>query len=895
MPLMIGALLGPYQILSALGAGGMGEVYRARDAKLNRDVALKILPDAFAADPERLARFRREAQVLASLNHPNIGHIYGFEDSGATHALVMELVDGDDLAARIGRGPMPLAEALPIAKQIAEALEAAHEQGIIHRDLKPANIKVRDDGTVKVLDFGLAKALAPDDASGASNAMNSPTITARATHLGVILGTAAYMAPEQAKGKAVDRRADIWAFGVVLYEMLTGRRGYQAEDVSDTLAAVLTREVDWTALGADVPARLRMLVRDCLARDPKQRLRDIGEARRVLDRVINGAPEADLVSASATVAAPVRAAVWRVLPWTIAAAAVIAAAAFVAWTEFSRPAVAPRPVTRSKHLIGELAGFVTLSRDGTRLVYTMTSPKGFALALRQMDQFDDKTIPGSDGAQFPLLSPDGDWIAYTSTTVPTKIRKMPIGGGTSIALCDGNFGLGGAAWGDDDTIVFAGAKGLMRVSANGGEVKALTTIDTTKGETAHSRPQFLPGGRQLLFTIASTGAERPQFAILDLEKNSYRVIANGGLNGRYVPTGHLAFVRGSTLFAVPFSLDRLAVTGTEVPLVEGISTIGPTGTADYAFSDTGLLVYSEALNGQGTMLVWMDQKGTMQPIPGQRRLWGTGRLSPDGRRVVSGIHAEKDTDVWMIDLARGTPTRLTFGGNNDNPIWTPDGSHVVYSSTKDGKHGIYSVPADGSGQPEIVIAAESRPLPSSFTPDGKTLLYTQAGPNQRSRVLVLPPAAAGAAREPHPLRDASGADLQARVSPDGKWVAFVSTETGKPELYVLPFPGPGPKVRVSTDGGGIQPRWSRDGRQLFFWTAMPGNATLNVAAVQPGAAFAVDAPRELFRALPGTTWDVAPDGEHFLVEVTPTVDGGSVFATVTDWFEELRRRAPAKK
>jgi Tol biopolymer transport system component len=295
------------------------------------------------------------------------------------------------------------------------------------------------------------------------------------------------------------------------------------------------------------------------------------------------------------------------------------------------------------------------------------------------------------------------------------------------------------------------------------------------------------------------------------------------------------------------------------------------------------------------MLVWIDQKGTMQPIPGQRRLWGTGRLSPDGRRVASGIHAEKDTDVWMIDLARGTPTRLTFGGNNDNPIWTPDGSHVVYSSTKDGKHGIYSMPADGSGQPELVIAAESRPLPSSFTPDGKTLLYTQAGPNQRSRVLVLPLAAAGAAREPHPLRDASGADLQARVSPDGKWVAFVSTETGKPELYVLPFPGPGPKVRVSTDGGGIQPRWSRDGRQLFFWTAMPGNATLSVAAVQPGAAFAVDAPRELFKTIPGTTWDVAPDGDHFLVEVTPTVDGGSVFVTVTEWFEELRHRAPSKK
>jgi Tol biopolymer transport system component len=362
-----------------------------------------------------------------------------------------------------------------------------------------------------------------------------------------------------------------------------------------------------------------------------------------------------------------------------------------------------------------------------------------------------------------------------------------------------------------------------------------------------------------------------------------------------VPTGHLTFVRDSTLFAAPFDLRRLAVTGTEVPIVEGISGTGPTGTADYTFSDTGLLVYSEVLGGQGgTLLVWMDRKGAVQRMPGQvSRQWGTGRLSPDGRRVANAIHSEPDTDIWVIDLARGTPTRLTFGGNNDNPVWMPDGRRVVYTATKDGKHGIYSVPADGSGQPELVIATASRAVPTSFTSDGRTLLYTQAGPNNRNRVLVLPPAAPGAAREPHPLRDTSGADSQAQLSPDGKWVTFVSTETGTAEVYVLPFPGPGPKVRVSAEGGGFQPRWSRGGRELFYWAPRP--TRLNVAAIQPGAVLAAEAPKELFRVIPGTTWDVAPEGDRFLVEITPALDGGSVFATVTDWFEELRRRAPAKK
>ena len=768
--------------MSLVGAGGMGEVYRARDSKLGRDVALKVLAASVAGDPDRLARFRREAQVLAALNHPNIAAIYGFEDSGPTHALVMELVDGQTLDQLLratkpqasGRGaqgsgqrlqassapdqapgkkskasgtgsvpqPMPVAyglgpdQVLSIARQIAEALEFAHERGIIHRDLKPANIKVRDDGTVKVLDFGLAKALAPEDLSGTSDVMNSPTLTARATQMGVIMGTAAYMAPEQAKGRPVDRRADIWAFGVVLYEMLTGRRGYEAEDISDTLAAVLTRDVDWQALPADTPARLRGLVRDCLARDPKNRLRDIGEARRVLDQLISGAPEIDpAASAIITVAAPQAPAWRRALPWAIAALAILAAAA-TAWMSLSRPTAPRGLVTRARFPVPDLSGFVALSREGTKLAYTVSGPQGFFIALRQMDQFEGKGLAGTENSGWPVFSPDGEWIAFSSIAAPTKIRKVPIAGGTSITLCDGSFQQG-AAWGNDDSIVFAGGGGLMAVSANGGEPKPLTKVDVAKGERSHTRPQFLPNG-SLLFTIASAAPDSPHFAVLDLKTGQYRTVARGGDNGQYVPTGHLTFVRDATLFAVPFDLARLTTTGPEVPVVENVSTVGPDNTGDYTFSQNGLLVYSEALNAQGTLLIWMDRHGTPQPIPGQvRRDWATGRLSPDGLRVVNGIHDAKGTDLWVADLARTTLTRLTFGGENDLPIWTPDGTRIVYSSTKDGKSGLFSVLADGTGQPELVIASDTRPVATSFTPDGKTLVYTQPT-KTKGTIMLLP-------------------------------------------------------------------------------------------------------------------------------------------------------------
>jgi serine/threonine-protein kinase len=893
MSLTPGTRVGPYEVVSLLGAGGMGEVYRARDAKLNRDVALKVLPASLGQDPDRLARFRREAQVLASLNHANIAHIHGFEDSGDTHALVMELVEGHTLADRIAHGPMPLADALPIAKQIAEALEAAHEAGVVHRDLKPANIKVRDDGTVKVLDFGLAKALDPTisgDPSASPTVMNSPTLTARATQLGVILGTAAYMAPEQAKGKPVDRRADIWAFGVVLFEMLTGRRGYDAEDISETLAAVLTREVDWTALPAATPVRVKALLRDCLVRDPKQRLRDIGDARRAIDKMLEG-PLDEPAPTPAAVAPPPVAAWRRVLPWAIAVLAIAASAFFALSRGTPAPAGSPL-VSRAVTDLKVPAFFVNVSRDGTKIVYTALAEGGVALAVRPIDQFGGKVIPGTTNAVYATFSPDGQWLAY-GTLSSAKVSKIQVSGGTAITLGDGDFSLG-VSWGEDNSIVFAGPKGLMRMSAEGGTADTLTTVDNAKGETSHTRPQFLPGGKQLLFTIGLKDQPASQFAVLDLKTRTYRTVARGGLNGRYVPSGHLTYVRDGTLFAAPFDLTTLSVTGGEIPVVERVSTNGTAATADYAVSDAGLLVYLAAdAQASGTTLAWADRKGVTEPLKGQStRSWGTGRLSPDGRRVANAIDRPDSggQDLWVLDVERGTPTRLTFAGNADFPVWTPDSKRIIYSGNTDGKNGVYQVSPDASGPPTLLLSTDTRVEPSSVSPDGRTLLYTE--PGKKRRIMVVTLSDKGVAGEPKPLHDTSSAETDGEISPDGRWVAYVSAESGAPDIYLHAFPSGGAKIRVSTEGAN-RVRWSHDGRELVYWTTPPSMSLVRVAT-PPGAEVRLGAPEVLFKGLFGTTFDVTPDPSRFLIELT-TAQIGSQLAIVTNWFEELRRRAPAKK
>jgi eukaryotic-like serine/threonine-protein kinase len=888
MSLTPGSRLGPYEILSSLGEGGMGEVYRAHDVKLSRDVALKILPEAFVTDPDRLARFRREAQILASLNHPNIAAIYGFEDSGATHALVLELVDGPTLADRIAQGPIPLADALPIAKQITEALEAAHDLGIVHRDLKPANVKVRDDGTVKVLDFGLAKARDPASVSNA-NAANSPTLTGHATHVGLIIGTAAYMSPEQARGKAVDKRADIWAFGVVVYEMLTGMRAFTGEEISDVLAAVLRQDVDWAALPESTPASIRRLLARCLERDVKLRLRDIGEARVVL-------ADPATPALADTTSAPRARGVWRLLRWAATTLLVLAAGAGW-WGWFHPPATPPRAVTRSAMILPssiESANDVALSRDGTRLAYWEGGVGHGHIVLRMMDQLEGKAIPGTDDGDWPVFSPDGQWIAFFSGVSPFKLKKISVTGGPPITLCDAgrmDSTFPSISWDDDETIVFGSDTGLMRVAAAGGKPEALTTIDEKAGETGHLFAQLLPGGQAWLFTISGTSAATARLAVLDLRTHIHRVLVNGAAIGRYVPTGHLVYQRGDALFAVPFDIKRLVVTGSETPVVEGVSRF------DYTFSNTGLLVFTPAGSQGNSTLEWTDRKGAAQPLPAPLRAWGALALSPDGKLVAAAIRAnvndaDSHTDIWKYDIERTTLTKMTFEGSNDVPVWSRDGQWVAYRSTRDGKSAIYRMSVNASGPPELVVAEPGFAVfPSSWAPDG-TLLYSkrEQASTAKTQIWILP--AAGSDGQPQRLLQTAFDEWNPGVSPDGRSVAYMSEESGQPEIYVVPFPGPGGKVQVSTHGG-VSPKWSRNGRELFYVEVNALGATsaqlmaVNMRTAMPGR------PQPLFK-VPGFQFEVTPDPQRFLVVRRQEDAKGTanMFIVITDWFEDLRRRAP---
>jgi serine/threonine-protein kinase len=882
MSLTPGTKLGPYEILAPIGAGGMGEVYRGHDPRLNRDVAIKVLPAAFAGDSARMTRLQREAQVLASLSHPHIAALYGLEESGTQYALVMELVDGPTLAERISAGRIPPDEALAIARQIGDALECAHDKGIVHRDLKPANIKLTSDGMVKVLDFGLAKAFEGEAVSGAAAAANSPTLTLEATRAGMILGTAGYMSPEQARGKPVDKRADIWAFGVVLFEMLAGRNLFEGESVSDTLAAVLRADIEWATLPADTPPPFRRLLEGCLERDPKRRLRDIGDAWRLLETTAGPAPPPP----------GRRFQVW--LPW---AAAVVIAAAGVGWGVLRPPPAQPRAVTRWTYTQKDYFIYPTLSRDGTRLLYAEVHGNGNTsnLVLRPLDQVEGKPIPGTDGQALPVLSPDGQWMAAIGAV--GKLMKLPVTGGTGITIADGP--IRGASWGDDDHIVFATPKGLMRVPAAGGAAQTLTQVDAANGETSHLNPFVLPGARAVLFTVLSGSAT--QVALLDLKNNTRRVLIPDGRDARYVPTGHLVFVRGSTLFAAPFHLSRLALAGAEAPVIEGVSVSASAGyIGEYSFSDTGLLVYIEGSDGGSrskTTLYWSDGGGKLEALS-DAQFWGTGRLSPDGRRIANSIEKAANTsdassDIWVFDVERKTRTRLTFDGQNGAPIWSPDGRTIAYGGSPDGKAGLYRVAADGSSRPELLLATTSYPTPSSWSPDGKTLLYSQAEGGKPQRIWMVP-VSGSAAGKPSPLHDATVYEADAQFSPDGRWVAYASSESGQMEIYVQPFPGPGAKTRVSTSGG-ISPRWARSGREIFYIGA--NYEGLLAVDVQSAPALRLGLPRELTKTRFGSTFDPAPDGKRFLVEqVAAWADAlaGRRMIAVNDWFEELKRRVPVK-
>jgi protein kinase-like protein/WD40 repeat protein len=896
---MIGTKLAHYEIGSHIGSGGMGDVYQATDTKLGRSVAIKFLPEAFSHDGERVARFQLEARVLASLNHANIAAIYGIEESDNRRFLVMELVDGATLADRIAQGPIGVEEALAIARQIADALEAAHEQGIIHRDLKPANIKVRPDGTVKVLDFGLAKAMEPA-AGAAAGVSQSPTITSPAmTQAGVILGTAAYMSPEQAKGRPADKRSDVWAFAAVLYEMFTGKRAFPGEDVSDTLVAVLRDDPDWSALPPNTPVRIRQTLRVCLQRNPKQRAQDIGDVRLALE----GAFETT-VAAVSTAAVAGQSPAWRraaMLVGSLMIGGVVAGAAI--WIA-TRPA-APRVIRTTIETTGPTAlsimGFdrdLAVTPDGSRVVYRGAGQ----LLVRSLDQLEPTSNPLGN-ARGLFVSPDGQWIGFFDGG--TSLKKVAMSGGPPVTLLNAPELIGprGATWGENDTIIFAtNGKGLQQIPAAGGDATVLTKLNPAAGEAGHVFPEFLPGAHAVLFTTVAAGGNlnNAQVAVLDLRNGMHKIIIRGGSNAHYVPSGHLVYAAAGTLRAVAFDLDRLEVIGAAVPVVPQV-VASIYGSADFDVASNGTLVYVPGNSGflSRRTLAWVDRQGRETPLKVPDRTYVYPRLSPDGTRVALSVRDQQD-DIWVWDLTRETLTRMTFDpGADQYPAWTPDSKRLVFGSGTD----VFSLAADGTGSPEPLTKSAPSPLyPYAVSPDGSRMVVREGVGSYDLDVLLL-----DNDRRIEPLIRTPFTELNAEISPDGRWLAYESNESGQRQIYVRPFPNISTGRWQVTGGGGTRPLWAKNGRELFYMTTDGPEATLMSVPIQPASTWSAGTPTKLFSGRffftetgvgEGRTYDVSPDGRRFLM----IKEAGSAnqppastsLVVVQNWFEELKRLVPTR-
>jgi eukaryotic-like serine/threonine-protein kinase len=912
MTLTAGAHLGSYEILAAIGAGGMGEVYRARDTKLGRDVALKTLPSAFTSDIERVARFKREAQVLAALNHPHIAAIHGVDEADGCHFLVLELADGETLAAQLARGPLPVDEALAIARQVADALEAAHEKGIVHRDLKPANIVFTADGLVKVLDFGLAKAV---DGAHTANLTMSPTITFAATHAGVILGTASYMSPEQAKGRAADKRSDIWSFGCVLYEMLTGRRIFDGEDVTEVIAAVVRDQPDWTLLPPGVPDQVRLLLKKCLEKDRRARVSDIAVARFVL------AEPTPSISAPARSVPPRR----RSLAIAATAAVGIAMAAGGTWlgARFkSQPAPLPARFVLAppESLPLFLQGFdrdIVISPDGSNIVYRSTtgSAGGTVFAVRGINDLTPRVLGGTGGRE-PFMSPDGRWLGYFAGG---QLRKMSMTGGPPIPIGRLTSPLRGVHWGADDRIVFGvvdPSKGLQSIPASGGEPRSLTTPAHDKGEIGHYYPFTMPDGKAVLFTIGSgPEADSGQIAALDLQTGRYKTLIRGGSAAVFVEPGYLVYSSRGTLLAVQFDPRRLEVTGESVPITDQVM-ITSVGNANFSVSRNGTLVY---VAGGGAFvqnvfprsLVWVDRRGIETPIKAPARPYGVARLSPDGTRVALDIRSP-GSDIWVWDLGRETLTPLNLDPAVDlAPVWTQDSRRIIWSSSRGGGNpNLYLQSADGTGPIERLTTNERAQFATSITPDGSRVILFS--PNASSGVgsfaavdmFTAPIDVRG--QPPVPLLQSPAQKLAAEISPDGRWLAYQSDESGRHEVFVRPFPNvEAGRWQISIDGG-TRPVWSRKGDELFY---LDGNDQLTVVRVEAsGTTFIPGKPARVLNGkyVAGSTtrgydlrsYDVSADGQRFLMlrETAGTSTSAPLptMTVVVNWIEELKSRVPAK-
>ena len=879
MSLQAGHQLAHYEILEPIGKGGMGEVYRARDGKLDRDVAIKVLPREFAESEGFLARFKREAKVLASLNHPGIAAIHGNEKSEGTHYLVLELVPGETLAQRIARGPISVEEALQIGVKIAEALEAAHEQSIVHRDLKPANVKLTPDDDIKVLDFGLAKAFA-QEASELDSSL-SPTLTRDATRAGVIMGTAAYMSPEQARGKKVDARTDIFAFGAVLYEMLTGMKAFPGEDVSEILAAVIKTEPDWNALPAGLDPRILNLLGRCLRKDRKTRRQSIGDVRVEVQEIRDEPPGPSLehpVAMSPSSRAGER------LAWGLLVAATVAGmAAF--WP--TRPA--PPLVTRFALLLPEghqLGGgrAIAISPDGRNVVYATHPSSGGAsrLYVRPMDQLLATALQGTEGAHSPFFSPDGQWVGFLGVG---ELKKISLSGGAPVLLCEIR-GRATASWGVD-SIVFSSLNQIFRVSSEGGTPEAIATFEE---EPLVLYPEILPGGKTVLYTTWPS----LNIVVESLDTGN-RQILTGGTTPRYLPTGHLLFAQGSSILAAHFDLERLEIVGSSVPVLDGVLSAGR--AAQFQVSNDGDLVYvqGEELTPDAK-LVLVDRDGAEQTITDAVRNYRSLRLSPDGKRVaVDSIEA--GGNIWIIERVRGTLTRLTYSNFDARPLWSPDGTRVLFASGRTGVYQVFQKPADGSGTATPLTTGPHR-IPTSISSDGKTLVFRQNS-EETGMDIGFVQLEVDQDTEPEMLLQTPFNEHTGMLSPDDRWLAYVSDDSGREEVYVTPFPGPGGREPISTDGG-AEPVWSRDGRELYYRNGealmavtirtepelIPGKPTLLFAGpyrsgVGPGEN-------------PGSNYDVTPDGSFVMIrnEESPTA---TEILVVLNWLEELERLVPTEE
>jgi serine/threonine-protein kinase len=853
MSIAIGTRIDTYEIAAILGAGGMGEVYRARDSKLNRDVALKILPEAFAGNAERLARFDREAKALAALNHPNIAHVYDSGTSGATSYLVMELVAGDDLSDLIARGPLPVADAIAIANQIVNALETAHAAGIVHRDLKPGNIKVRRDGTVKVLDFGLAKVEHDSNSAGSQHLANSPTITSPVTMNGVILGTAAYMSPEQANGHPVDRRSDIWAFGVVLYEMLTGRRAFEGKTVAEVIGAVVRLEPDWTALPPDVPPAIRALLHGCLVKDRARRVADISTARFV-------------IGAAASLAGPVtvtRAPSRRPLALAAGTALLALVGLALSWPLFRS---GPAPVARytvtpdEDQAVVQATGVdIALSPDGSWMVYVGAAPGGGTRLLRRdLDGLDAVAVPGSDSATAPVVSPDGRSIAFLANGA---IRTVPVEGGQPFTVVTSG---GQPAWSDDGLIYFSRGNLTYRVSARGGEPIAVTTAAPN---IVQMSPDALPDGRGLLFTLVSGTAAQARIAVVGPGGGAPRAILTGTM-ARYVNSGHIVYATSSgALLAAPFDVRRLEPTGPSVPLAQGVAG-GDNGTSEFAVSRSGAVLYSTGV-GSLAELVWVTRAGVETPVDSTwTGAFSSPVLSPDGTRLALAIQGQESRDVWITQLDRGSRLRLSLdGARNDYPAWSPDGRFVTFASDRASpSFDLWSKRSDGSGDLVLEVDEERAVATALWSPDRAWFVY-RTSTNETGRGDILGRRLDGE-RKTVPILATRFTETAPAISPNSRWMAYVSTESGLSEVVVVPFPNASESRWPVSVGGGTEPVWSRDGRELFYRN---GKDELVSVRVETEGAFSIGTTSVLFAARDflrwGTTpqYDVTRDGRFIMI------------------------------